>query len=169
MNTEEEKIIEKIKEYSKILPKFSDGRINYSNSDIALVLTVFIKYNNKILLLKRSNKVSTYQGKWNTVAGYLDEPKPIKQKIIEEIKEEIGIKKDNIKSYRYGESYEFKDPLLNRTWIINTAIVELKNKPIIKLDWEHTEYKWIKPEEIENFDTVPNLKKSLSKGWKKKI
>jgi hypothetical protein len=31
----------------------------------------------------------------------------------------------------------------------------LKDEPKIKLGWEHTEYKWIKPEELKIFGTVP--------------
>ena len=165
MTIREQKIIETLRELAKKLPKFPDGRIDYSNSDTALVITVFIKNKDKILLLKRSSKVSTYQGKWNTVAGYIDEPKPIREKIIEEIREELGIGEDNILSYNLGEKYEFKDQLLNKTWIVYTAVVELKNTPEIKLDWEHTKYKWIKPEEMKKFDTVPNLHKSLEKTW----
>ncbi len=37
----------------------------------------------------------------------------------------------------------------------------VKKKPIIKLDWEHTEYRWIKPQKMKDFDTVPGLEKSL--------
>jgi len=85
MSTMEQKILERVKEFAKKLPKFPDGRIDYTNSDTSLVLTVFIKYKDKILILKRSNKVGTYQGKWNTVTGYLDEPKPLIEKSKEDM------------------------------------------------------------------------------------
>ncbi|HDD36375.1 MAG TPA: hypothetical protein ENF50_02775, partial [Archaeoglobus veneficus] len=87
----DKKVFEMLNEVSKKLPKLSDGRIDYSNSDVAPVVTVFVRYNNEILLLKRSNKVRTYKGKWNTVAGYIDEFKPLKEKILEELREEIGV------------------------------------------------------------------------------
>ena len=164
MTIQEKKIIEMISEFAKKLPKFPDGRINYTNSDTSLVLTVFIKYKDKILILKRSNKVGIYQGKWNTVTGYLDEPKPLIEKIMEEIQEEIGINKDNILSYSLGDVFKFTDTKAKKTWIVHPAKVELKNNPEIKLDWEHTEYKWIKPEDLRKFDTVPNLNLSLKKG-----
>ena len=162
----EEKILNIIKEFAKKLPKFPDGRIDYSNSDIAPVITVFIKYEDKILLLKRSDKVRVYQGKWNTIAGYLDEIKPVREKIVEEIKEEIGISEDNISSIYIGEPYEFTDIEVNKTWIVCPVSVELRNEPNIKLDWEHTEYKWIKPEKLKKFDVVCNLDKSLENVFK---
>jgi len=166
MIMDEQKIFETIKEFAKKLPKFSDGRINYSSSDIAPVITVFVKYKNKILLLKRSNKVRVYQNKWNTVAGYLDELKPIREKVFEEIKEELGIDKSNVSTIIFGKTYEFIDNEVNKTWIVHPVLIELKSKPEIKLDWEHTEYKWIEPRELKKFDIVPKLEESLKRVLK---
>ena len=44
---------------------------------------------------------------------------------------------------------------------MHPVLVELKNKVEIMIDWEHTEYKWIKVDELKKFDTVTNLDKSL--------
>jgi isopentenyldiphosphate isomerase len=151
---------------NKKVKKFPDGRIDYSNSNIAPVITVFLRYKDEILLLKRSDKVRTYQGKWNTVAGYLDDLKPIREKILEEIQEELGIKKNDISSIQIGKIYKFTDTKIDKTWIVHPALAELKNKPDIKLDSEHTEYKWINPEKLKDFDTVPHLNKSLENALK---
>jgi len=166
MDEREQKILKTIKRFAGKLPSFPDGRIDYSDSDIAPVITVFIKYKDKILLLKRSDKVRTYQGKWNTVAGYLDELKPIRNKVLEEIQEELGINEDNVLSIHIGESYEFTDIEINKTWIVQPVLAVLKNEPEVKLDLEHTECKWIKPEELKDFDTVPKLNKSLKAVFK---
>ena len=98
----EEKILGIIQKFSKKLPHFPDGRINYSSSRTAPVINVVVKHKDKILLLKRSDKVSTYKGKWQTVAGYLDEVKPIKEKVLEELKEEIGVFDNDFKEVKYG-------------------------------------------------------------------
>jgi len=148
METQDIEILKKFKEFEKKLPKFSDGRINYSKSNKCLVLTVFIIYNNKILLLKRSEKVGTYKNKWNTVTGYLDEKKPIYDKILDEI---------------LYESFEFEDKKINKKWIIYPSKIELKNKPKIKLDWEHSKYKWIYPKDLLKYNIVPKLDLSLNK------
>ena len=164
MDNQEIELMKTVENFAKKLPKFPDGRIDYSNSDSAAVITVFIKYKDEILILKRSDKVSTYQGRWNTVAGYLDELKPIYEKILEEINEEIGVKKENILSYKIGKSYTFKDIKVNKTWIVYPVIVELKNKPDIKLDWGHTEYKWIKPDELIKYKMVSKIEESLRRA-----
>ena len=69
----ESKALEKLKELSKAMPHLKDGRIDYPNAKKAFVITCFAKFNDELLLLKRSNKVWTYRGKWNVIAGYLDE------------------------------------------------------------------------------------------------
>ena len=71
MDKKETEILKLIKEFAEKLPKFPDGRIDYHNSDTAPVVDVFVKYQGKILILKRSNEVSNYQGKWNCISGYL--------------------------------------------------------------------------------------------------
>lgn len=63
-----------------------------------------------------------------------------------------------------GETYKFKDNKVNKTWIIHPVLAELKELPDIRLDWEHTEYKWIKPKELKKFDIVTNLEKSYEKA-----
>lgn len=144
-----------IRELGKLLPKFPDGRIDYSHSITAPVVIVFVKHKDKILLLKRSKKVAAYQGKWSVVAGYLDEPKPLKQKVLEELNEEVGIKEDEVAGIKWGQSYKFRDDSINRLWLRFPVLIELKKKPDIVLSWEHTEFKWIKPEQIPDFDTPP--------------
>lgn len=161
---EEEKIRSLITSFSEKLPHFSDGRIDYTNSDTAPVITIFICLEDKVLLLKRSEKVLTYKGKWNTVAGYLDEIGPIQEKILEELSEELCIMEEDICLIKIGESYTFSDSSAKKTWIVYPVKVELcRDVPII-LDWEHTEYIWINPKDIELFDTVPNAKISLKKA-----
>ncbi|HID42394.1 MAG TPA: NUDIX domain-containing protein [Archaeoglobaceae archaeon] len=155
-------ILKIVEEISKKLPKFPDGRINYSKSDVAPVITVFLMYGDEVLLMKRSDRVRTYRGKWNTVAGYLDEIKPLEEKVLEEIKEETEIERNAIESIKNGTIYSFKDEKINKTWIIQPVLVRLRDKPDIKLDWEHTDFRWVRIEDIDRFDTVPNLKTSLN-------
>jgi len=156
----EARISKLIQELSRKLPKFSDGRIDYTNSKIAPVITIFVKHKGKILLLKRSNKVLEYKNLWNAVSGYLDELKPIEDKVKEELKEEIGVEEDNITKIHIGKIYKFADKKIHKTWIIVPVVVELKRKPKIQLDWEHSEYRWIAPQDLKKYPTVPKLQES---------
>ncbi len=151
-----------IKKFRQKLPKFSDGRINYRRSKEAPVLNVFLKYKNEILILKRSDKVLAYKGKWNSIGGFLDEVKPVGEKVLEEITEETGTEKENIIKIKIKAIIKYEDVEINRTWLIVPVLAELKEKPEIELDWEHDEYKWIRPGEIRKYDTIPDLDKILS-------
>ncbi len=154
-------ILEVIKKLSEKLPKFPDGRINYSDSNSAPALVICVKYKDKILLLKRSNKVRAYKEKWNCVGGYLDELKPVREKVLEELREELKIDEKDISKIFFDKPYKFEDKEINKTWFVQPVLVELNKKPKIILDWENTEYKWIYPEELDHFNTVPELKKHL--------
>lgn len=160
----EEEVHRLLQEFSNNLSHFSDGRIDYNDSKIAPVLTIFVTYHNNLLLLKRSRDVSTYKEKWNTVAGYLDNPnQSLFDKILEELKEELNISKDQISSYFIGKKYQFTDENNGRTWIVHPALVTLNEKPEIELNWEHTTYTWITADQIKEYDVVPNLKKSMKR------
>lgn len=157
----EEYVAKKIEEMAKKLPKFSDGRINYRNSDYAPVVNVFIRANCKLLVLKRSSKVGNYKGKWNCVSGYLDSAGPLKQKAMEEVKEELAITIDE-NMIKQGEPYEIFDEKIKKTWLVCPFLVDLKIEPEIKLDFENTEYMWIDLEELKSLDTVIGLQTSYS-------
>lgn len=166
MKKTEEELHKLLENFSKELPHFSDDRIDYSLSDIAPVLTVFVAFRKQFILLKRSNDVRTYKEKWNTVAGYLDDPKQsIFEKVLEELKEELNIKKEDISSYSFGKSYQFTDKENGKTWIVHPTLVMLSQKPVVKLNWEHSTYQWITIDEINDFDTVPNLKESMKRAF----
>ena len=148
------------------LPRFPDGRIDYTNADKAPGLSCFIKYEDKILLLKRSDKVMAYKGQWFCLGGFIDEPKSIRQKVLEELHEELGLSENDVKNIKTAPSYTYQDSSAKKSWILYPVIVELNNQPEIKLDWEHTAYKWVKKEELASFDLPSTLREALKKvSW----
>ncbi len=137
-----DKIPKIVKSSHKDLPHFSDGRVDYSESEMAPTTVIFLKYNEEILLLKRSDKVTHRKNSWGVVAGYLDELKTLVKKALEEVSEETGITKDKISSIIIGEVYRFQKE--ETTFVSHPILMELKTKPRIELSWEHTKYKWVK-------------------------
>src|SRR5512139_656778 len=59
------------------------------------VITVFLSHAGKILVLKRSTRVGTYQGHWSGVSGYLERTDPLDQAYTE-IAEEVGLSSDQV-------------------------------------------------------------------------
>ena len=145
------------------LPRFPDGRINYTNSARAATINCIIRCKDQILLLKRSDKVGNYKGKWSVVAGYLDDETQVREKALGEVREETGITEKDISSVKIFPPIKIKDKLLKKIFITHISLIELKSKPKIRLDWEHTEFRWVKPEEVNTFDVIPGLDKELQK------
>ena len=125
------------------------------------IVTSFIKDNEKLLILKRSDKVKSMKGLWAGISGIIEKnEEPLKRAKIE-ILEEVGIIEDRITLVRSVEEMRINSPQYeNHEWEIFPFLFEAKN-PIIKLNWENSEFKWINNEELENYDTVPSLQKVL--------
>ena len=147
-------------EFSARLPKFPDGRIDYTHSDEAAVVSVFVTVGDELLLVRRSDAVRTHQGLWGAIGGYLDEPVPARQKILEELREELGIGEELVASCREAEPYAADEPEIGKRWVICPAKVELATKPGIQLDWEHTDYAWVRPDDVTAYQTVPGFQES---------
>lgn len=145
----DKEIPEIIRDAYKSLPHFKDGRIDYSDAEKAPVVVVFLKYGDEILILKRSDRVGTHQGRWGTVAGYLDELKPVVEKAFEEIEEETGIGREKIAKVLKNGVYEFRSESEDICYTAHLVLAVLKERTDVKLSWEHTDYKWVK---ISNSD-----------------
>ena len=125
------------------------------------IVTSFIKDNEKLLILKRSDKVKSMKGLWAGISGIIEKnEEPLKRARIE-IFEEVGITEDKITLVRSAEEMSINSPQYkNHEWKIFPFLFEAKN-PIIKLNWENSEFKWINVEELKNYETVPSLQKVL--------
>ena len=125
------------------------------------IVTSFIKDNEKLLILKRSDKVKSMKGLWAGISGIIEKnEEPLKRAKIE-ILEEVGIIEDKITLVRSVKEMRINSPQYeNHDWEIFPFLFEAKN-PIIKLNWENSDFKWINKEELKNYDTVPSLQKVL--------
>ena len=125
------------------------------------VVTCFLEDEGKILIARRSSKVGTYQGRWAGISGYMEED-PYRT-ALNELKEEVSLTKNDVELVRTGDVLEVQDERLNTLWRVHPYLFKCKYPEKIKLDWEHKEYRWIRPEEISNYETVPKLKETFEK------
>ena len=125
------------------------------------IITAFIKNNNKILILKRSDKVRSMKGLWSGISGIIENNEiPINRAKIE-IFEEVGIKKSKINLVKSIEKIKITSPQYeNHEWEVFPFLFETKESEI-KLNWENSEHKWINVNELKNYETVPSLDKIL--------
>ena len=124
------------------------------------VVTSFLEYDNKILILRRSQAVGTYQGKWAGVSGYIEEGNTSFEQSLEEIREETGLSRLDVELIKEGDVLEVVDEDLGRKWIVHPYRFRVKNPTGVRIDWEHQEAKWISPEDLVKYSTVPKLKEA---------
>ena len=127
------------------------------------IVTTFLTNSNKILLLKRSQKVKTMKNLWAGISGLIEgDEEPLSRAKIE-IFEEVGIEDTNIKLIKEGGSIVIESPqYVNHQWEVFPFLFSCKNREI-KLNWENSDSKWIEIDEINNFSTVPSLDKILTR------
>ena len=125
------------------------------------IVTSFLRHNDKVLILKRSNKVKTMKGLWAGVSGIIENNESPLERAKIEIFEELGIVEENISLVKSTKEMRVNSPQYkNHEWEIFPFMFETK-KPKITLNWENSEFRWIKTNELTNFETVPSLQKVL--------
>ena len=127
------------------------------------IVTSFLKDSEKILLLKRSEKVKTMKNLWAGISGIIEgDEEPLERAEIE-VFEEVGIEKSNISLIKQGEVIFIESPQYeNHQWEVYPFLFSTKNTEI-KLNWENSDSKWISIDELRNFSTVPSLDKVLTR------
>ena len=126
------------------------------------IITCFLKSGDRILILKRSDKVKSMKSLWAGISGIIENNESPLERTKIEIFEELGIDASQIKLLKESVKMRILSPQYeNHEWEVYPFLFSVEN-PKIKLNWENSEYKWVKAEEISNYETVPSLDKVLS-------
>ena len=132
-----------------------------SNLRFTNIVTSFIKNDDKILILKRSDKVKSMKCLWAGISGIIENNETPLTRAKIEIFEEAGIREEQIELLKAVQQIKISAPQYkNHEWNIFPFLFKAKN-PEIKLNWENSEFKWIEPNKIKNYETVPELEKIL--------
>ena len=125
------------------------------------VVTSFLNYNNKILILKRSEKIRTMKGLWSGISGIIENNEtPISRAKIE-IFEEVGIGEEHITLIKSTKEFTIESPQYkNQEWIIFPFFFTTDTNSI-KLNWENSDFRWIEVGQLKEFNTVPSLERIL--------
>jgi translation initiation factor 2B subunit (eIF-2B alpha/beta/delta family)/ADP-ribose pyrophosphatase YjhB (NUDIX family) len=117
------------------------------------VVTCFLRNGGDVLLLRRSDRVGSYQRRWGAVAGHVeDEPDASARR---EIDEESGLLQA-CTLVRRGEPFPVEDAELGKRWVVHPYLFDCSSRDA-SLDHESTEAVWAPPTEILRRDSVPRL------------
>ena len=118
------------------------------------VATSILAHEGRVLLMLRSSKVGTFQGRWAGCSGFVEEGETPRQASVREISEETGLDKGRL------ELVATIEPLLvdksHGAWLIHSFLYATDTTDIT-LDWEHDDHIWVKPEKVREYDRVPGL------------
>ncbi|UCC92782.1 MAG: NUDIX domain-containing protein, partial [Thermoplasmata archaeon] len=108
------------------------------------------------------------KGKWAGVSGYVEVDETPMETAYKELEEEVSARPDQIRLVRQAEPLTFLDTEHDTEWVVHPFLFEDLGVEVV-LDWEHTEARWIAPEEIGDFDTVVSLKRTLEAALDSKL
>lgn len=111
----------------------------------------------RILLVRRSQRVGSYNARWAGVSGFVEQGVTPDEQAYTEIREETGLQRDQVRMLKRGAIVEYSDPAINRHWLVHPYLFQVLVPAAIKLDWEAEEMRWILPEELQSYETVPRL------------
>jgi len=126
------------------------------------IVTSFLKNSNKILLLKRSEKVKSMKNLWAGISGIIEGKEDPLNRAKIEIFEEVGIKESDVTLLKTGEKMIIESPqYTNHQWEVYPFLFSCSIQEI-KLNWENSDSRWIAIGELDDFATVPSLDKVLA-------
>ncbi len=116
------------------------------------VVTAILRNRGRILILRRSEKVGTFRGRWSAISGHIEGREDPKRRAIVEVREETGLR---------GIAFRATGaPVLARDgatiYVVHPFLFDAPSRRV-RLDWENVEHRWIPPDELNRFETVPRL------------
>ena len=90
------------------------------------IVTSFLTHNNKILILKRSQKVKTMKGLWSGISGVIENNEMPVERAKIEIFEEVGINQEYITRIKTNKELCVESPQYkNHQWMFNLIYMYL--------------------------------------------
>jgi ADP-ribose pyrophosphatase YjhB (NUDIX family) len=114
----------------------------------------------RILIVRRSQRVGTYNARWAAISGFLEAGVTPDEQAYTEIREETGLQREQVRMLKRGAVVEHEDAPIRRHWFIHPFLFEVLTPDAIALDWEATEMHWITPSEMQDFEAVPKLEEA---------
>lgn len=115
-----------------------------------------LKYGDKILLLRRHKNKQFDSGKWEFISGFINGNNSFVNQAKHQVLKETGI--DAVLAKK-GYAFKIKDSY--GTWLIHPFLFDASTDKAKIVAEDHSEYKWLRPADIKNYDIVEGLMKNL--------
>ena len=127
----------------------------FENNEEKKYSNIILKCNEEILIVRRANYMRKFRGLWGFPGGSVDtKDKNPKETAIRELKEETGIELSWNDEYNCKELKKIKNKDESISYYY---IVEIENKPNIKLSREHSGFDWYNLENKKVYKWMPDV------------
>lgn len=117
-------------------------------------LKAVIVKDGKFLILKRSGKDEFRANEWDIPGGGMKFGEKPEECLKREVKEECGLNVDIVKPLRIWTFFKNS----GRTQVFAVTVLCKYKSGKVKLSKEHSDFKWIKPDEIKNLKIHKGIK-----------
>jgi 8-oxo-dGTP pyrophosphatase MutT (NUDIX family) len=121
------------------------------------VVTCFLEHGGRICVLKRSDAVGSGRGKWHAVSGYLPRGKDPLAHAYDEVAEETGLARAELRLQGWVPALTFPDRAGGRPWEVDAFLFRARTEALT-LNWEHVAYAWVAPADLDAYDCLPWLR-----------
>lgn len=133
------------------------GQVELPDVAARPVVSAFLRNRGRFLVVRRSDKVGSFQGRWSAVSGYVEGDEDPRDRALQEIQEETHIPKARFVSA--GKTVTTRHA--STAFVVHPFLFDVGTRKVT-LDWENVESRWIAPNELDALETVPRLKDALS-------
>ena len=127
-----------------------------------LAVKGIIRKDGKILVVKRSDIDDHKPGVWETPGGGMDRQTSPQKALEKEIREEVDLKVKILEPFNIftfkKDTGEYK---VGITFVCDYVSGE------VKLSHEHSDFKWIDPQDFKKLKSLPSLKKEIESYYNK--
>jgi len=127
-----------------------------------LAINSVVRYEDQILLLKGPRRITECgEDDWSCLECPADNVSLVKQRALADLQEETGISVSSVEHFTEREKIEITDKETGKTVTIYPTIIDLKEKPEVKLGAGRTEFKWVPREELSRYDVSESFDQVL--------
>jgi translation initiation factor 2B subunit (eIF-2B alpha/beta/delta family) len=123
--------------------------------DEIAVVTVFLRHQGDVLLLRRSDRVDSYPRQWGAVAGHVAHDDPLGT-ARSEIEEETGLSEHDVTLANEGPPFWVEDDARGTRWHVHPFLFDCDTRSL-STNWETDTAEWAAPTALLRRETVPDL------------
>jgi len=132
------------------------GNVSIENVTKKKITTVYLMRGDRLLLMKRSDRVSTYPSQYGGISGYMEANENPEQTGKREILEETGI--SDAETVAEGKAIYVRN---NNVIFEIYPVLMVTSMERVELNWENSGYEWIKYDSVDKYETVPKFAKTF--------